>query len=143
MAKNVYAVGVIFENSRGEILLLKRRGSSIEGGAWSLPGGKVDDDESPEDAAAREISEEIGFVVASSTLRKLRSYQWSRKDVELEFDVFKTTKTPEEITLTDDEHTAFMWVRPSDAYQRDNLVQGLYPILRDEYGLSVQTTGAS
>ena len=47
MTKNVHAVGIIFENTAGENLILKRRGDSIEGGAWSLPGGKVDDGRRP------------------------------------------------------------------------------------------------
>ena len=43
----------------GEILLLHREDEQH----WEVPGGKVEDDESPTEAAVREASEEIGVEV--------------------------------------------------------------------------------
>jgi ADP-ribose pyrophosphatase YjhB (NUDIX family) len=47
---------------RGGRLLLVRRRRPPEAGCWSLPGGKVDFLESAQDAAAREIAEEVGLA---------------------------------------------------------------------------------
>ena len=48
-------------NRHGEILLLKRPDEVPCGGLWSLPGGKVEEDEMPLQAAVRELKEETGL----------------------------------------------------------------------------------
>lgn len=51
----------VLENSNGEILLLKRSGDKALGpGLWGLPAGHIEEGESPEAAARRELREEIG-----------------------------------------------------------------------------------
>lgn len=54
-------VGVIIERA-GKVFLQKRRGAHGEG-TWSLPGGKLDFGESPEECAIREVKEECGMVI--------------------------------------------------------------------------------
>lgn len=53
---------------RGGRLLLVRRRRPPEAGCWSLPGGKVDFLESAQDAAAREIAEEVGLATTIGPL---------------------------------------------------------------------------
>lgn len=48
-------------NEQGELLLLKRADDAHCPGLWSLPGGKLEPDESPLAAAKRELLEETGF----------------------------------------------------------------------------------
>jgi 8-oxo-dGTP pyrophosphatase MutT (NUDIX family) len=51
--------------SRAPALLLTRRASGLRShaGQWALPGGRIDDGESPEQAALREVAEEIGLLL--------------------------------------------------------------------------------
>jgi 8-oxo-dGTP pyrophosphatase MutT (NUDIX family) len=58
--------------------LLTRRAPKLRAhaGQWALPGGRIDDGESPEDAARRELHEELGLhVPASEVLGLLDDYQ--------------------------------------------------------------------
>ena len=43
MTRNVHAVGIIIENTSGEILVLKRNKTRPEGNTWGLVGGKVEE----------------------------------------------------------------------------------------------------
>jgi 8-oxo-dGTP diphosphatase len=58
---------VIFIESEGQLLLIKR-GIQPEQGKWALPGGYVDYDEDPVQAAIRETAEETGLVVEITRL---------------------------------------------------------------------------
>lgn len=62
-------VGVHVLCERGdEVLLLRRAGTGFFDGCFSLPGGHVEEGESAFAAAARELAEETGLVVARSEL---------------------------------------------------------------------------
>lgn len=57
---NTVAAIVVFPDER--ILLIKRR-TPVFKGYWALPGGKIDEGETPEEAVVREIKEETGLTV--------------------------------------------------------------------------------
>ena len=50
-------------DGRGRVLAARRAGPPELAGRWELPGGKVGDAESLEDAAVREVAEELGCRV--------------------------------------------------------------------------------
>lgn len=60
--------GVIFSADRSKVLITKRRDVPI----WVLPGGGIDDEETPEEALVREVKEETGLNVVIS--RKVAEY---------------------------------------------------------------------
>ena len=49
---------------RGDHVLLIRRGQPPRKGEWSIPGGRIEPGESPEDACVRELTEETGVTGA-------------------------------------------------------------------------------
>lgn len=51
-------------------LLLTRRAAALRShaGQWALPGGRIDEGETPEQAALRELAEEVGLVLAPAAI---------------------------------------------------------------------------
>jgi ADP-ribose pyrophosphatase YjhB (NUDIX family) len=58
----VACVGAVVHDPDGRLLLI-RRGNPPHAGRWSLPGGRVEAGESPEQAIEREVREETGLEV--------------------------------------------------------------------------------
>lgn len=58
-------VGVI-ESPQGEILVARRPLEKRYGGFWEFPGGKRERGETPEDALARELEEELGLQIKAA-----------------------------------------------------------------------------
>lgn len=56
-------VAVIFSDDRGSVLLGQRASGKPSSGKWEFIGGKVEENESFEDAVKREVNEEIGAWV--------------------------------------------------------------------------------
>ncbi len=61
------AVAVVAENSRGEVVLIRQYRWAVGKHLIEIPAGLIDDGESPEEAARRELAEETGY----------RARQWS------------------------------------------------------------------
>lgn len=59
--------GCVIRNADGELLLLHRNTPRLT--QWELPGGKVEDGETEQDAAIRELNEELAIIV--TVVRKL------------------------------------------------------------------------
>lgn len=64
LAKKRMAAGVLFLNQQGEILLV----NPVYKDRWEIPGGVVEQNESPKAAAEREVKEELGLDVALAEL---------------------------------------------------------------------------
>lgn len=63
--------------SRNAALLLTRRALTLKNhaGQWALPGGRIDDGETPEQAALRELQEEVGLQLsAGEVIGRLDDY---------------------------------------------------------------------
>ena len=58
----VPCVGAVIHDAAGRLLLIQR-GHEPHRGLWSLPGGRIEAGESPEQAVVREVHEETGLDV--------------------------------------------------------------------------------
>lgn len=65
MQKNptMIVVAAALVDSEGKVLLQRRSLGRAMGGLWEFPGGKVEPEERPESALARELTEELGIAV--------------------------------------------------------------------------------
>lgn len=75
------AVGVIIKNARGEILLLQRsHQENSDQGKWTIAGGTVADEESYEQAAVRQVREELRLQIQPQMLKLVTENHFSYDD---------------------------------------------------------------
>lgn len=65
--RTIACVGAIVFDA-ADSLLLVRRGRPPHAGSWSLPGGRVEAGETPQQAVVREVAEETGLLVVPERL---------------------------------------------------------------------------
>lgn len=133
------AAGCLIKHDE-KILLLRRKDDSEkhESSTWGLVGGSVEFGESSQDAVIRETKEEVGIDLSkNNSFSFVRNFELEYDDLDetVYFDLYKAKyKTKPKIDMSD-EHYQFKWFSPEKAYQRSNLMTGLYPILEDVYNL--------
>ena len=66
--KNVLVSAVALFDTDGRILLAQRPEGKKLAGMWEFPGGKVEPDETPEEALIREIKEELAIDLCDSCI---------------------------------------------------------------------------
>lgn len=81
-------VGAVIINDEGQILVAQRPYSEIpyKSFKWEFPGGKVEENESPEDAIIREIREELNCEV--NVKNKLGELEYDYPDFKLEMGLY-------------------------------------------------------
>ena len=80
----IHVVAGVIEDMRGRILLARRTAGRDLAGSWEFPGGKVDAGETPEQALARELHEELGIRVHASTPLIAVPYAYPHKRIVLD-----------------------------------------------------------
>ncbi len=68
MNKLLVVVAAALINEKNEILLAQRPQGKRLAGKWEFPGGKIEPDESPQQALIRELHEELGIIVKEADL---------------------------------------------------------------------------
>jgi 8-oxo-dGTP diphosphatase len=66
--KTVWVSAVALVDADGRVLLAQRPAGKSMVGLWEFPGGKIEEDESPEQALVRELKEELGIDTSGSCL---------------------------------------------------------------------------
>ncbi|QDH13876.1 (deoxy)nucleoside triphosphate pyrophosphohydrolase [Formicincola oecophyllae] len=64
--RTLLVVAAVLVNDHNEVLLATRPASKSHAGLWEFPGGKVEQNESPEEALCRELREELGLSAKPS-----------------------------------------------------------------------------
>jgi 8-oxo-dGTP diphosphatase len=118
--KTLLVVAAAIVNDKNEVLLAQRPVGKRLAGKWEFPGGKVEADESPEHALAREIKEEIGIEVAPSNMEP---FWFLSHDYEKDFNfhllmpVYVIRKWKGECKAL--EHAAIAWKHPGKMHELD------------------------
>jgi 8-oxo-dGTP diphosphatase len=130
-AKVVLVAACALADADGRVLIAQRPPEKAMAGLWEFPGGKVEEQERPEDALIRELREELGITVKEACLAPLTFASHSYPDFHLLMPLYLCRRW--EGTPTPLEHAALKWVRPRDLsnYAMPPADLPLIPMLRD------------
>ena len=136
------AAGILFVTPDDRVLLMHRvaHKETDEGDApdtpntWAFPGGGLEGEETPEQAARREVQEETGLVYDGPL-----TYWTRRIQGDVDFTTF-VARVDEFVPQLNDEHDAWQWVNRSFALGASGLHPGVPVALRrftlDELGIA-------
>ena len=117
------AVGVLVLED-GSFLLTSRPTGKAYAGYWEFPGGKLEADETVEEALRRELQEEIGITIHDCTLWKMERIDYPHALVQLNF--CKVTQWTGELQML--ESQSFVWQQLPVTVQP--VLPGTVPVLR-------------
>ena len=164
MEKKFIANKAVLMNPQGKVLFVREsgEGTSVKTDKWTLPGGRMDKGETPQENLEREIFEETGLKLDASGARPVHVDLWGeRGDVENQpiVGVFYLVLVGDITVKLSSEHSEFIWVdlhkplpedideRPLRAVQKIQSQEGLLMAANDSikgrqgYGLIQVVTG--
>lgn len=100
--------GIIYKNDK--FLIAQRNLNKAQGGLWEFPGGKVEKNESHENALIREIKEEFNGDIRVDKFIGENIHHYPEKDIKLNF--YKATLIGDKIELL--EHEDYKWITKED-----------------------------
>jgi 8-oxo-dGTP diphosphatase len=105
------SVRVVLGDRDGRLLLLRRAADDDHNpGLWEFPGGGIDAGESPREAAARELHEEVGLDVVADQLADWARYDRDEHGRSRRTAFFAHACRAEDCAPTlSDEHDAWRW----------------------------------
>jgi 8-oxo-dGTP diphosphatase len=110
--KRLLVSAVALVDADGRILLAQRPEGKDMAGLWEFPGGKVKDDETPEEALVRELKEELGIETSVACLSPVAfaSHAYEKFHLMMPLYLCRNWKG----TVHPHEGQAIKWVKPCD-----------------------------
>lgn len=108
-------VAACYLEINNKLLLLQRAHGNLEPGKWGVPAGKLENDETPENAAKRELLEETGISFENdSQIKYINSLYIRKPEVDYIYHAFKIhfDQIPE-VHLSN-EHQSYTWATSKD-----------------------------
>lgn len=79
----INVVAGIIRNKDNKILIAQRNMKKSQGGLWEFPGGKIENDETMEEAIVREIKEELDMDIVFESYFDEKKYIYPEKEINL------------------------------------------------------------
>lgn len=125
--KRMDAAGGIITNTNNQILMMLRREM------WDLPKGKIEKNESPEQAAIREVLEETGIVVSTKITHIHDSYHtYKLKDTRILKKTYWYKMQYESGSLnpqTEEDISLLEWANPKEVLKFENIYSNIKDVI--------------
>ncbi len=126
-------MGIMFL-ANGRFLIARRPAHKMHGGLWEFPGGKLQDNETAEQALCREFSEELDIQI--QIVHALDEYSFEHGGLNIHFLPYTGRLSTPEVRLLEHQQAAFINVAELDQYPFappdyeivHRLKQGLIPL---------------
>ena len=105
-----YLVSAAILRKNGKILITRRKPEGHLGGLWEFPGGKVRENETPEQACIREIKEEVNLDISVDTF--LTRIRHAYTHFKITMDIFNCTYISGDLKLNGP--VDYRWVNPDE-----------------------------
>ena len=79
----INVVAAVIKDENGKILITQRNLQKDQGGLWEFPGGKIEPNETREDAIIREIKEELDIDIKVDNYLEEKVFNYPEKDINL------------------------------------------------------------
>mgnify|MGYP001231586795 FL=1 len=104
-------VSIALINNYDQVLIAKRPNNKHLAGFWEFPGGKVEKDETPENALIREVKEELNININNKCIAPLSFSEFDYKNFHLLLLLYICRRWEgEPLTMEENE---LKWVKPS------------------------------
>ncbi len=133
--KPKFKVVSCFVQFEDRFLLLLRNADKSEGNKWGVPGGKIDEGETPVQAVKREIAEETGIDLPEDSFVFYKTAYVRYPDYDFVFTMYSTKLEHEpKLVVSLSEHQEARWMTPEEALAGP-LVMGNEELYRGFFGL--------
>lgn len=102
----INVVAAVIKDENEKILITQRNLNKAQGGLWEFPGGKIEPNETRENAIVREIKEELDIDIEVKAYLSEKVFNYPEKDINLI--ALECKKINGEIRLL--EHEDYKWV---------------------------------